>query len=86
MNSDFSKDDISNIHKIIGSNVKAIREKNNLSQLELTYKMGYKSVSLVSASELYTKGKHFNIEHLYKIATALDVDICEFFKDIKTTS
>jgi len=25
--------------------------------------------------------KHYNIEHLYKIAKALDVDICEFFID-----
>ena len=78
--------DISKMYKIIGLNVKKIREKNSLSQLELSYKMGYKSVSLVSAAELCTKDKHFNIEHLYKIATICDVDICEFFKDIKTTT
>ena len=44
--------------------------------------MGYKSVSLVSSAELYTKKKHFNIEHLYKISKICDVDISEFFKDI----
>jgi transcriptional regulator with XRE-family HTH domain len=85
MNNEFTKEDILEIYKILGSNVKKLREKNNISQLDLSYKMGYKSVSLVSAAELCADGKHFNIEHVYKIACILNVDITEFFKDIETT-
>ncbi len=29
------------------------------------------------------KNKHFNIEHLVKIADVLEVDVCEFFKKWK---
>lgn len=42
--------------------------------------MGLKSVGLISVAEIYHNKKYFNIEHLYKIATILEVDICEFFK------
>lgn len=83
MNNSFSKLDIVNLYQLIGINVKKVRESSSLTQLELSYLMGYKSVSLVSSAELYTKGKHFNIEHLYKIAKICNVDITEFFKDIK---
>jgi len=64
----------------IGKNVKKYREEAKLTQLELSQKMGYKSVSLVSAAELYTSKKHFNIEHLNKISQILNVDICKFLK------
>ena len=81
MDYEFSDDDIIKMYHMIGSNVKRLREKNNLSQLELTYKMGYKSVSLVSSAELCTKGKHFNIEHLYKISKALNLPINSFLPE-----
>ncbi len=51
-----------------------------MTQLELSLEMGYKSVSLVSAAELCNDGKHFNIEHLYKISKILNVDISYFFE------
>ena len=85
MDYEFSDDDIVKMYHIIGFNVKRLREKHNLSQLELSYKMGYKSVSLISSAELCTKGKHFNIEHLYKIATILNIEMFELLEDIKTT-
>lgn len=81
---DFTKDEIDNLHKTIGTNVKKIRQSSNLSQLELSYKMGLKSVSLVSASEPYTNGKHFNIQHLYKIASICNTDLKDFFDGIDT--
>ncbi len=69
------------LYKTIGKNVKKYREKANLTQLELSQKMGNKSVSLVSASELCANKKHFNIEHLHKISVILDVDISRLFED-----
>jgi len=81
MEYDFSNEVIHKFHKRIGTNVKKIRTKKGLSQLELAYAMGNKSVSLISAAELANNGKKFNIEHLYKIATILEVDLVDFFKE-----
>ena len=66
-------------HTLIGKNVAKIRKEKGLSQLELSLMVGHKSVSIIATAERYYKGKHFNIEHLLKIANALDVNICEFF-------
>jgi|GEM_PF-212423 len=79
---EFSKNELEQVHKTIGHNVKKYREKKGISQLELSLEMGNKSVSLVSAAELNTDKKHFNIEHLYKISKILDVDISVFFENL----
>lgn len=76
----FSDDEIQEIYKLIGSNVKYYRTQKGLSQLTLSYEMGYKSVSLVSAAELCNDDKHFNIEHLYKISQILEIPIANFFE------
>ena len=76
----FSDEDIQSIYKLIGENVKYYRTLKEMTQLSLSYEMGYKSVSLVSAAELCNDGKHFNIEHLYKISKILDVPIAQFFE------
>jgi len=83
MEYDFSDETMLKFHKTIGTNVKRIRANKGLSQLELAYEMGNKSVSLISAAELASNKKRFNIEQLYKIATILEVDICEFFQPIQ---
>ena len=72
--------DISDLYKRIGQNVSKIRKAKKISQLDLALAMGLKSVGLISVAEIYHNQKHFNIEHLDKIATILEVDICEFFK------
>jgi transcriptional regulator with XRE-family HTH domain len=70
-----------NIYKNIGNNVKQIRKSKNISQLALSLAIGHKAVGTVSMAELCINKKHFNIEHLAKIADVLEVDICEFFKE-----
>ena len=77
---DFSKDEIEKIYKIIGLNVKKYRTLRGLTQLDLSYEMGNKSVSLVSSCEPCTNGKHFNVEHLYKISKILEIPIGNFFE------
>lgn len=72
--------DIDVLYKNIGQNVSKIRKAKKISQLDLALAMGLKSVGLISVAEIYHNQKHFNIEHLDKIATILEVDICEFFK------
>lgn len=76
----FSNDEIQNIYKLIGENVKYYRTLKEMSQLSLSYEMGYKSVSLVSAAELCNDGKHFNIEQIYKISKILDIPIVKFLE------
>ena len=76
----FNDKEISDLYKDIGKKVKKLRESKDITQLELSLEMGYKSVSLISAAELCNDGKHFNIEHLYKISKILDEDIEYFFK------
>ena len=71
------------IYKTIGENVKRIRTQKGVSQLSLAMAIGHKAVGTISMAELGINKKHFNIEHLVKIANVLDVSVCEFFKSIK---
>lgn len=68
------------LYEIIGKNVAKHRKAKNMSQLELSLQMGYKSVSVVSGSEVCYGNKRFNLEQLLKISQILDVELCEFFK------
>ncbi len=74
---------INDFHRIIGLNVKRVRKEKKISQLELAHRIGHKSVSIISCAEINHKNNHFNIEQLLKIAYVLEVDIYEFFKEIK---
>lgn len=76
----FTKHEIETFYKNIGENVKKFRELKGMSQLELSHAIGNKSVSLVSAAELCSDGKHFNLEHLYKISKILEIDLSELIK------
>ncbi len=67
------------IYKAIGDNVKRIRTVKGVSQLSLALAIGHKAVGTISMAELHINKKHFNIEHLIKIADVLEVDISEFF-------
>lgn len=68
------------MYRTIGANVMRIRKEKGMSQLDLALAMGLKSVGLVSVAELYHNRKHFNLEHLYKISSALDIPIAQFFE------
>lgn len=69
------------LYTVIGKNVAKYRKDKGLSQLDLSLKMGYKSVSVVSGSEICYKNKHFNLEQLLKISQILDVELCDFFNE-----
>lgn len=40
--------------------------------------IGYKSASFFGKAELCSDSKHFNLEHLYRLAKALEIDVREF--------
>jgi transcriptional regulator with XRE-family HTH domain len=71
-------EEVKNLHKRIGLNVKQLREEKNFTQLELAMAIGQKSTTIISQAELGTK-KHFNIEQLYKISKVLECNISDFF-------
>ena len=67
-------------YALVSSNVKKYRNEKNMSQMNLALEIGIKSVAFFSNAESNKYNKHFNIEHIYKISKALDVNVCEFFK------
>jgi transcriptional regulator with XRE-family HTH domain len=69
------------LYTTIGKNVAKYRKERGMSQLDLSLKMGYKSVSVVSAGEICYNGKHFNLEQLLYISQLFDIELCEFFKE-----
>ena len=71
---------IEEFYKKIGQNVAKYRKDKGLSQMDLSLQMGYKSISIISGSEIYYKGKHFNLEHLLKISQILEIEIEELIK------
>ena len=77
---DIDEEDIKEFHLKIVNNVKRIRKEKNFTQTELSQTIGHKSVSTIGKIEANIENKHYNIEQLYKIAVALEVDICEFFQ------
>ncbi|EOG9999413.1 XRE family transcriptional regulator, partial [Campylobacter coli] len=46
-----------------------------ISQLELALDIGIKSVAFYSNCECNRYGKHFNLEHLYKISKSLEIPL-----------
>ena len=79
MSRDTTKNDLEKFYKIIGENVAKHRQLKGVSQLELSQAIGHKSTTIVSLAEI-SKDKHFNLEHLYKIAKYLEVDICDLLQ------
>jgi len=78
--SDISETEIEMFYKTVSTNVKEKRVSKNMSQLEVSLKLGIKSVAFYSNCENLRYGKHFNLEHVYKLAKALDIDICDLIK------
>ena len=71
--------EINIFHKLISDNIKKIRKDKNITQLDLSLTIGHKSMSTIGKIEAGLENKHYNIEQLYKISKALDIDICKFF-------
>lgn len=73
--SDITDSEVIEFYKKIGENVKKARVQANMSQLDLSLKLGIKSIAFYSNCETLRYGKHFNLEHIYKISKALNVTI-----------
>ena len=78
--SDISEEEINEFYKTISENVKEARSAVKMSQLELSLKLGIKSIAFYSNCENLRYNKHFNLEHIYKISKALNIDMYELLK------
>lgn len=72
--------EIEEFYALVSKNVKKYRLEQGITQMDLGLEVGIKSVAFFSNAECNRYGKHFNLEHIYKIAKALDKDLCVFFK------
>jgi len=81
LNIEISEEEIELFHRFIGQRVKQLRQKQGLSQLQLALAMGFNSVSSIAKAEIGIECKHFNLEHLYKIAKILEIDLCDFIQE-----
>ncbi len=81
---DINTNDMQQFYTIISNNVIKLRKEKSISQLNLATSIGHSSATFFGKAEILAEGKHFNLEHLYKIAIALNVDINEFFVGIET--
>ncbi len=73
--SNSSAKEIEDFYKNISKKIKYYRKIKNITQLELALDIGIKSVAFYSNCENNRYDKHFNLEHLYKIAKSLKIDI-----------
>lgn len=81
---DINNDDLQQFYTKINNNIIRIRKEKRISQLNLATSIGHTSATFFGKAEILAEGKHFNLEHLYKIAIALNVDIKDFFEGIET--
>lgn len=81
---DVNEDNMKLFYTQISSNIIKLRKERNISQLNLATSIGHTSATFFGKAEILAENKHFNLEHLYKIAIALNVDINEFFVGIET--
>ncbi len=75
-------DDPDALHYIISANVKRLRLEKGVSQLQLATDIGLTGNAYIARAERVVDNHHFNVEHLAKIAKALDVDVCVFFEGV----
>ena len=78
---ELSDEDIEKIYKRVSTNIKDIRQSKKISQESIALSMGFTTATFYTNAESLKRGKHFNLEHLIRIAHILEVDIKELFLD-----
>ena len=80
---ELTNDNIEDVYKQISNNVKKIRKIKKVTQSSISFAMGFTTPTFYTNAENCKQGKHFNLEHIIKIADYLKVDIAEIFMDIE---
>jgi len=77
---EITQEELNEFYKRVGQNVKEQRKKHNITQMQLALAINHNSVGHVAKAELNKFNKHFSLQHLYKIAKVLQIDMCELIK------
>jgi ribosome-binding protein aMBF1 (putative translation factor) len=85
-NNELNENEIKQFNTDVMLKIKDTRKEKGVSQLELAYFIGHKSVSAIGKIKSNLENKHYNLEHLHKIAKVLDIDIKVFLKTIKRST
>lgn len=80
MSVELSDEELAQLYTKIGENVKSLRKKHNISQMELAHSIGNRSSASISKPEKNIDGSHFSIKQLLKISKYFKIDINELFK------
>ncbi|MEA2017040.1 MAG: helix-turn-helix transcriptional regulator [Campylobacterota bacterium] len=67
-------------HKQISKQVKKIRVSQNLTQLDVSLKLGLSNPSFITNAESPNSEKKFNLNQLHKLSLIFNVNICDFFE------
>jgi transcriptional regulator with XRE-family HTH domain len=70
----FTDEELEVFYKKLGRNIKRFRREKNITQMQLAHAIDHNSVGYIAKAELYKYKKHFNLEHIYKIAKVLDIE------------
>jgi transcriptional regulator with XRE-family HTH domain len=71
--------EIQKFYSEVSKQVKQLRTDANMTQLDLSLEIGIKSVAFYSNCENNRYGKHFNLEHIYKISKVFNIPLSLFF-------
>ena len=77
---EFTDEEVKRFHRLISDNIKRIRKEKKITQLDLALTIGHKSMSTIGKIEAGLENKHYNVEQLYKISKALNIEMCELLK------
>lgn len=74
------EEEIRQFYITVSQNIKRYRIEKGISQLELALTIGQKGGAFYNYAENNTNEKHFNLEHIYKIAKALNVSLADLIE------
>lgn len=78
--SNASEEEIHEFYKKLSKTIKRKRIEKNMKQLDVALEIGIKSVAFYSNCENLKYGKHFNIEHVFKLAKLFEIKPFELLK------
>jgi transcriptional regulator with XRE-family HTH domain len=78
---EFTNEEMNQFYKQIGQNVKELRAKKGVTQMQLANAIGHNSVGHIAKAELNKYDKHFSIQNLYMIAKVLEVNIADLLQN-----
>ena len=80
---EITEEDTKDFHDLVSKNVRRIRQEKGLTQLDVSLQLGFNNPSFVTNAESLNSDKKFNLTQLHKLSKVFDINICEFFNDIK---